>query len=304
MYDLVIIGGGPAGVAAAVYAARKKIKAVLITDIIGGQSAVSNEINNWIGTPSISGVDLAKSLEAHLKSSEIEIDEGDLAVEIKKSDSGFEIKTKNGKSFDSRFILFTAGSKRRKLGIPGEEKFEGRGVVYCATCDAPLFKNKIVAVVGGGNAGLEAAEDLSKYASKIYILQHRDALKADPETIDKIKRDPKIEIILMAEALEVIGGDFVEGLKYENKQTNEIKILKVQGVFVEIGSVPNTDLLKNLVEMDKYGQIIIDSKTQKTSNSSIWAAGDATDGLYKQNNIAVGDAVKAVLNIAAEISKK
>ncbi len=303
MYDLVIIGGGPAGVAAAVYAARKKIKSVLITDIIGGQSVVSEEINNWIGAPSVSGVDLAKSLEAHLKVSEIETDEGDVAVEIERVAAGFEVKTKNGKIFESKYILFTAGSKRRKLGVSGEEKFEGRGVSYCATCDAPLFKNKAVAVVGGGNAGLEAAEDLLKYASKIYILQHRDALKADPETIDKVKNNPKIEIILTAETLEIIGNDFVEAIKYENIPTKEVKTLAVQGVFVEVGSLPNTDLVKNLVELDKYGEIIVDPKTQKTSDSAIWAAGDATDGLYKQNNIAVGDAIKAVLNIAGEISK-
>ena len=289
--------------AGAVYSARKKIKATIITDIVGGQSVVSTEINNWIGSSSISGADLAKSLGDHLRSSGAEIDDGDLVVSVSNSDLGFKIETKNGKVFDARFIFFAAGSKRRKLGVPGENKFEGKGLAYCAICDAPLFKNKIVTVVGGGNAGLEAALDLSLYASKIYILEHKDALKADAETIERVQKDSKIEIITMAEVSEIVGKDFVESVRYKDERANEIKNLDVSGVFVEIGALPNSDLLKNLVDLDEYGEIIVDPKTQKTSNPAIWAAGDATNSLYKQNNIAVGDAIQAILNIADEISK-
>lgn len=303
MYELVIVGGGPAGVAAGVYAARKKIKSLLITDTFGGQSLVSNDIENWIGTKAASGYDLAKMLEEHLRAQEeIEIVNGDLIEKVEKLDGGFRLKTQSGKEFETERILVTSGSRRRHLDVPGGKEFDGRGVSYCATCDAPVFKDKVVAVVGGGNSGLEATIDLLPYASKIYLIHRRETLKGDPVTQEKIKREPKVEIILNAETKEITGSEFVTALKYADKTTGEIKELKLGGVFVEIGSEPNVDFLDDLVKFNVYREVVIDHRTQKTSYPGIWAAGDVTDVLYKQNNSSAGDAIKAVLNIHDEMT--
>ena len=305
MHDLIIIGGGPGGAAAGVYAARKKIKTLLITEEWGGQSLVSADIQNWIGTKSVSGFDFAKMLEDHLRNQEdIEIIEGDVVSAVEKLPSGFKVKTRGGKTFETKYLLITTGSRRRKIGIPGEKEFDGKGVAYCSTCDAPIFKDKTVAVIGGGNAGLEAVLDLLPYASKIYLMEYTDALRGDPITQEAIKKkDGKVAIITMAETLQILGDQFVTGLKYKDRKTGEEKTLNLQGVFVEIGSIPNTDFVKGMMELNKFGEIMVDHKTQKTSVPGIWAVGDVTDVLYKQNNISAGDAVKAILNIYEEINK-
>lgn len=297
MYDLAIIGGGPAGVAAGVYAARKKMKLVLITDSFGGQSLVSADIQNWIGTKSVSGFDWAKMLEEHLRGQEdIDIKEGVLVQKTEKKNEGFVLTLSNGGRVESKTVLVTSGSRRRKLGVPGEKELDGRGVAYCSTCDAPIFKNKTVAVVGGGNAGLEAVIDLLPYASKIYLIVRSDALKGDLVTQEKVKKSDKVEIIYNAETQKILGEQFVTGLQYLDKTGNTLKELKLDGVFVEIGSMPNSDVVKDLVKINQWGEIVVDHKTQRAAEG-IWAAGDVTDVLYKQNNISAGDAVKAVLNI-------
>lgn len=305
MTDLVIIGGGPAGVAAGVYAARKKIKTALVTDSFGGQSLVSADIQNWIGDPSLTGFELAQKLEKHLKAQEdIEIMEGDLVSMIEKIDGGFRVRTKKGTALETKTVLMALGSRRRRLGVPGEDKFEGKGVVFCSTCDAPIFKDKITAVVGGGNAGLEAVRDLLPYAAKIYLVVRSDALKGDPVTQDTVKQSPKVEVIYNAETQEVLGDGFVTGLRYKDNVSGGTKELKLDGVFVEIGSVPNSDLVKDLVQLNERGEIVVDHKTQRASLAGIWAAGDVSDVLYKQNNVSVGDAVKAVLNIYDYLHKE
>ncbi len=313
MTDLVIIGGGPAGVAAGVYAARKKIKTALVTDSFGGQSLVSADIQNWIGDPSLTGFELAQKLEKHLKAQEdIEIAEGDLVSVIEKIDGGFRARTKKGTTLETKTVLMALGSRRRRLGVPGEDKFEGKGVVFCSTCDAPIFKDKITAVVGGGNAGLEAVRDLLPYAAKIYLVVRSDALKGDPVTQDTVKQSPKVEVIYNAETQEVLGDGFVTGLRYKDNVSGPdasagaggMKELKLDGVFVEIGSVPNSDLVKDLVQLNERGEIVVDHKTQRASLAGIWAAGDVSDVLYKQNNVSVGDAVKAVLNIYDYLHKE
>ena len=299
MYDLVIVGGGPAGVAAGVYAARKKIKTLLIAKEFGGQSLVSADIQNWIGVKSLSGLELAQRLEEHLRAQEgIEILDGDSAENVQKLDStGFRVTAKSGKVLETKTALICSGSHHKTLGVPGENKLNGKGVVYCSTCDAPLFGGKTVAVVGAGNAGLEAVRDLFSYASKIYLLVRSDKVKGDPVTLEEVKKNPKLEIKYQAEVREILGENMVTGVKYLDKADNQIKELKLDGVFVEIGSAPNSDLVKDLVQLDQGGQIMVDSKTQISSLAGIWAAGDVTDVLYKQNNISAGDAVKAVLNI-------
>jgi alkyl hydroperoxide reductase subunit F len=306
MYDLIIIGGGPAGISAGIYAARKKMNTLLITDSFGGQSVVSADIQNWVGTPSISGFDLAKSLESHLRAQKgIEIIDDDRVIAAQKKDDGtFSLATKGGKTYEAKCLILVSGSSRRKLGIPGEATFEGKGVVYCSICDAPLFGEKTVAVVGGGNSALESVIDLIPYASKIYLLIRSEVLKGDQVTQEKVKADPKVQIIWNAVAQEVQGKDFVTGLKYQDVKTNEVKELPLDGVFVEIGLVPNSDFVKDLVDRDAYGAVKVDARTQMTSCPGIWAAGDVTDVLYKQNNVSAGDAIKAVLNVYDHLKKQ
>jgi len=304
MYDLIIIGGGPGGVSAGVYAARKKMKTLLITNGFGGQSVVSAGIANWIGTKMISGYDLAKNLEGHLRAQEdIEIIGDDSVVAVKKIAEGFSIATKNGKTFEAKYILLASGSGRKKLGIPGEKELDGKGVVYCSTCDAPIFKNKTAAVVGGGNSALESVMDLLPYASKIYLLVRSDTLKGDPVTQEKIKIHPNVAVIFNAEPQEILGKDFVTGIRYKDTKSGEMKELALDGVFVEIGLAPNSDFAKDLVERNSYGAVIADPKTQATSAAGIWAVGDVTDALYKQNNISAGDGAKAALNIYDNLKK-
>lgn len=297
MYDTVIIGGGPAAVGAAVYAARKKLKTALIAKEFGGQSVVSASIENWIGEPLITGFDLAQKLEKHARAQkEVEIFAGELVTGVSETPGGFSVLMKSGKSFETKTVILASGSRRRRLGVPGESKFEGKGVVFCSTCDAPLFGDKTVAVAGGGNAGLEAVVDLFPYAKKIYLIVRSDTLKGDQITQDEVKKNPKVEIIYNALTREILGDEYVAGLRYHDKVTGEIKDLAVEGVFVEIGAVPNSEIVKGLVEMNAAGEVLIDHKTGATSKPGIWAAGDVTDELYKQNNISVGDAVKAALS--------
>ena len=296
-YDLIIAGGGPAGAAGGVYAARKKMKTLLVAESFGGQSIVSNEIQNWIGTKAVSGLELAGMLEGHLRAQEgLEIEEGERIAGIRDMGDGLEISAESGKKWLTKYLLLATGSRRRKLGIPGEKEMDGKGVAYCSICDAPIFKDKDVAIVGGGNAGLEAVLDSLPYARKIYLLERGEELKGDAVTQEKIGKDPKVQVITRAETLEIIGEQFVSGLRYKDG-SGEIKELAVQGVFVEIGAVPNSDPAKGVAEMNRMGEVVVDHKTQRTSHPRIWAAGDVSDVLYKQNNISAGDAVKAVLNI-------
>ncbi len=304
IYDVVIIGGGPGGIAAGIYAARKKMKALLITDSFGGQSLTSAGIENWIGVKSISGFDLGKALEDHLRAQQgIEIVEGDLVSAVTKKDGGFDVVTKSGKAFETKYVLVASGSRRKKLDIPGEAEFDGKGVVYCSTCDAPIFGGKTVAVVGGGNSALESVLDLLPYASKIYLMVRSEIMRGDPITQEKLKNHPQVEILWNAVPQEVLGKDFVTGIRYKDAKTGEQKELALDGVFVEIGLIPNSDFVKDLVALNEIGHIVVDHKTQQSSCPGIWAAGDVSDVLYDQNNISVGDSIKAALNIYDKVKK-
>jgi len=297
MYDFLIIGGGPAATAAAVYAARKKLKTILITQEWGGQSVVSAGVENWIGTKTVSGPDLGRMFEDHVRAQEdIEIVVPDKVIKVEKANDHFKVLTEKGSSYETRTIFVGSGAHRKKIGVPGEKEFDGKGVSYCSTCDAPIFQGQDVAVIGGGNAGLEAVIDLFPYAKSIKLLEYGDALKGDAVTQDKVKESDKVEIILNAETLEIFGDKFVTGLKYKDRNSADVKKLDLGGVFVEVGSVPNSDIVSDLVETNKYGEIVINSKNARTSVKGIWAAGDVTDDPFKQNNISAGDAVKAALD--------
>ena len=299
LYDLAIIGGGPAGVAAGVYAARKKIKAVLITENFRNQSVVSDNIQNWIGTISISGEDLATSLEKHVKNyaKDIDIREKETVTKLTKdTDDTFKINTSKSE-YSSKTVLITSGSIRRKLTIKGAEKFDGKGITYCATCDGPMFTDMDVVVIGGGNSAFESASQLSSYAKSVTIVQRSD-FRADPITIKKVLSNPKIRGISNVDLLEVKGDKFVTSLLYKDKDTGKEIDLPTNGIFVEIGANPSVAYLENgILKLNEKQEIIVDAKTQKTSELGIWAAGDCTDGLYHQNNIAAGDAIKALEDI-------
>ncbi|PJE73946.1 MAG: hypothetical protein COV01_03875 [Candidatus Taylorbacteria bacterium CG10_big_fil_rev_8_21_14_0_10_41_48] len=299
MYDLAILGGGPAGVAAGVYASRKRLKTVFITKDFQSQSTVSEGIENWIGTVKISGVDFAKNMEEHLRayaSDIVDIRVGEYVTKIDKIGDNFKVQTDNG-SYEARTVLITTGSHRRKLDVPGADKFEHKGITYCASCDGPLFADQDVAVIGGGNAAFESAAQLLAYCRSVTLLNRSDEFKADPVTVKKVLSNPKINALLGAELSEVRGDKFVTGLSYKDKNSGEIKELAVTGIFAEIGSIPTTEFAKEIITLDPYGRILVDPKTQSASDIGVWAAGDCTDGLYHQNNIAAGDAVKALEDI-------
>ncbi|TSC70664.1 MAG: Alkyl hydroperoxide reductase [Parcubacteria group bacterium Gr01-1014_46] len=304
-YDLIIIGGGPAGVSAGVYAARKKLKTLLITPEFGGQSIVSEGIENWIGTVKISGNDLARSFKEHLLAyaGETVTVKEESVKDVKKVDSGFSVETEVEK-YTSKTILIATGSTRRKLDIPGALEFDNKGLTYCASCDGPLFAGQDVVVVGGGNAALETSAQLLAYCKTVTLLNRSDKLKGDEVTIEKLKTHPNFKIILNAVPKEIKGDKFVNGIVYEDAISKETIELKVAAVFVEIGLIPTTYFAKNILELNSIGQIPTDPRNQKTKVPGIWAAGDCTDGLYHQNNIASGDGVRALEDIYMELHTK
>jgi alkyl hydroperoxide reductase subunit F len=297
MYDLIILGGGPAGTAASVYAARKQLKTAIITYEFGGQSIVSELIYNWIGTPEISGAKLADDLKKHTlyyKGPYLDIIEGEKISSINKNDKIFIIKTESGKEYTTKALLIATGSGRRKLEAINADKFEHKGITYCASCDGPLFQDQDVIVVGGGNAAFETSLQLLAYCKSVTLIHRSTEFRADEITIKKIQENPKFKIITNAEITKVEGEQFVSSLTYKDKLTGIENTIPSTGIFVEIGQTPNTDFVKDLIPLDQIGKIIVDPMTQMTQIEGIWAAGDCTNGKYHQNNIATGDAIKAL----------
>jgi len=309
MHDLAIIGGGPAGVAAGVYASRKNLKTIVVAHEIGGQSTVSPEVQNWIGTIAISGIDLAKALKAHLKAyagEYVDIKEGACATKVEKAggsvgagsaNNGFTITTDKGDSYTAKTVLVASGAYRRELEVPGAKEYDQKGLTYCASCDGPLFTGKDVVVIGGGNAGFETAAQLLAYTKSVTLLHRSEEFKADPVTVKKVLANPKMTAIKNAQTAEIKGEKMVNGITYKDKNTGKTHDLVIEGVFVEIGLVPSTGYIQDLVDVDDYKRIKVDARSQQTSMKGVWAAGDCTDELYHQNNIAAGDAVKALEDI-------
>ena len=301
MYELAIVGGGPAGAAAAIYAARKRIKTVFITSEWGGQSNVSLEIQNWIGTPNITGSDLAKSLREHVdmyKGEWLDIVSPAFAVSLSPHDDHVEITLKDGTSYEAKTVLITTGANRRKLEIPGAAEYDQKGLTYCASCDGPLFAGKDVVVIGGGNAGFETALQLLAYVKSVTLLHRGAEFKADKISVDAATAYPNMRAITNAAPIAIEGAQFVAGVRWKDTKSGKEELLPVEGIFVEIGLIPNTAWLEGSgIELNEVKQIKVDPRTQRTSHPRIWAAGDVTDGLYHQNNIAAGDAVKALEDI-------
>ncbi len=307
MYELTIIGGGPAGTAAGVYASRKQLKTLFVTKDWGGQSTVSTDIQNWIGTPSISGQKLAESLRQHLETYAgiyVDIKGNSLVSKIEKTEEGYKIHLDNGEIHDTKTILVASGSQRRKLEAKGADIFEHKGLTYCASCDGPMFSGQDVVVVGGGNAAFETAAQLLAYTKSVTLLQRGDSYKADPVTVEKVLAHPNMRGILNIEVQEIVGDNFVSGLTYLDTTTNTLETLSATGIFVEIGMLPNTEYLKDIVSLDEYNRVTIDPWNQKTSAEGIWAAGDCTNVHYHQNNIAAGDAVRALEDIYVTLKTK
>lgn len=307
MYDLIIIGGGPAGVSAGVYAARKRLHTLFITADWGGQSIVSEDIQNWIGTPSIPGSKLASDLRGHLESYAgdiLTVLSGKTATDLQKLPDGtFQATTNDGATHTGRAILIASGSGRRKLTIPGAAEFEHKGLTYCASCDGPLFSGQDVVVIGGGNAGFESAAQLLAYCKSVTLIHHSDTFKADAITVEKVQAHPNMTIIKNAEPVRIEGEKFVKSITYKNAVGEEVT-LSTAGIFVEIGMIPNTDYAKNAVALDAYGRVEIDPWTQATAIAGIWAAGDCTNVKYHQNNIAAGDAVRALEDIYVHLKTR
>src|SRR3989344_5007448 len=305
MFDLAIIGGGPARVGAGPFSVPKRLKTILITKCFRGQSTESQGIENWIGWKSIPGVEFGKMLEEHLRhyaGEFVEIDLGNKVKKISGASGNFQIETEKGKAYSAKTVLVATGSTRRKLDIPGAKEFENKGISYCASCDGPVFAGQDVAVIGGGNAAFETAAQLLNYANSVTLLNRSNAFKADPSTVEKVLSHPKMKSVMDAAPKEIRGDKFVNTLIYQNADGEHE--LKVSGIFVEIGLVPTTYFAEGLVDMNKIGQIVVDPKTQLTSAAGVWAAGDSTDGLYHQNNIAAGDAVKALEDIYLHLHAK
>lgn len=291
IYDLIIIGAGPAGITASVYAARKRIDFIVISMDIGGQTAWSGDIENYTGYQFITGPDLTHKFQEHMQQYNVELKKPEEALDIKKIDNKIIVTTKKG-SYESKTAIIASGKRSRELNVPGEKEFKNKGLTYCATCDAPLFSKKDAAVIGGGNSGLDAALQLEKIANKIYLINVAPNLTGDPIMQEKVKTSKKITILNNTQVTAVLGNKFVGAI---NVKTNDgEKNLPVQGVFVEIGLIPNSGFAK-IIEKNEFGEIKVDN-FNRTNIPGIFAAGDVTDVPEKQIIIAAGEGSKAALS--------
>ncbi len=313
IFDTVIIGGGPAGAIAGVYAARKKLKTLIITKDFGGQSVVSDTIENWPGEIEIKGSLLAKKIAdqvKHYKSDNFVIKEYTTVKKIEETNQTinnkkiFLVTDSNENQYLTKTVLIATGAQRRKLPAKNADIFEHKGLTYCASCDGPMFTNKDVVVIGGGNSAFESASQLVAYTKSVTILQRDKNFIAEPTMQEAVLKNPKVTGITGVNVTEILGDNFVTGLKYEEIETKKEHELKVDGIFVEIGLIPATSFVENdFIEKNKYGQITINHQTCQTSKQGIWAAGDCTDIIYRQNTIALGDATKAIEDLYQYLQK-
>lgn len=295
--DVTIIGGGPAGVAAAIYTARKGLKVTIVADRIGGQVKDTQSIENLISVPLTTGTELSANFEKHLKEYDITIKEHVSVRELAETeDEKYTVHLNTGEQFETRSIILATGAQWRKLNVPGEEEYVGSGVAYCAHCDGPFFKGKKIAVVGGGNSGVEAALDLAGIVEHVTVVEFADDLKADQVLIDKAKSKDNIDFITSAATKEIKATNGkVSSILYEDRATGETKELDLSAVFVQIGLVPNSDFVKDFVDVNRFGEIEIDEAC-KTNRKGVFAAGDVTTVPFKQINIAMGEGSKAALS--------
>jgi thioredoxin-disulfide reductase len=289
MYDLVIVGAGPAGMTSAIYSARQKLKTLIISKNFGGQMAQKAvEIENYPGFEKITGFDLISKMESQVKNVDVVREK---VIEVKKENDTFFLKTEGDKVFQSKVVIIATGAEPRRLNVLGEANYLGRGVSYCSTCDGPLFKNKEVAIIGGGDAGFETAIFMKNYASKIYILEQEESVKA---SIDNQKKASGIEVITSARLKEIKGDNFVNQIVFE--LSGKEKTLDVKGVFIQAGYIPETSFLGDLVELNEKKEIIVNFETFETKTKGLFAVGDVNCGKVKQIVVACGQGATAVIH--------
>ena len=294
LFDVLVIGGGPAGASAAIYAARKGLNTGVLAERFGGQVADTVGIENFISVKETEGPKLVANLEAHVRHYEVDIMNNQKAVKLSQGEQ-LQVELANGATLKAKTVILSTGARWREMNVPGEKEYRGRGVAYCPHCDGPLFKGKRVAVIGGGNSGIEAAIDLAGIVAHVTVLEFDSKLRADAVLVNKANSMGNIDIITMAQTTEVLGnGQKVVGLTYKDRTTDEIKQLDLDGIFVQIGLVPNTEWLRGAVELTNRGEIIIDSHGA-TSMKGVYAAGDATNTPFKQIIIAMGSGATASL---------
>jgi alkyl hydroperoxide reductase subunit F len=292
-YDLIIIGAGPAGMTAGVYAARKQIDTLIITQDIGGQALWSSGIENYLGYIYITGVELVQKFEEHLHTFDIKLDYAKVTA-LSRANDTFEVDTEDGRRFAGRTVIIGTGKSPRLLNVPGEKEFTGKGVAYCSTCDGPLFAGMDVAVVGGGNSGLDAVAQMMKICPKVYLIEVEDELRADEVMREQARAAENVEILTGSAVKEIRGDAFVHSIIVENVHSGETRTLDVKGVFVEVGLAPNTGFVKDTIRLNEWGEIPVDCGA-RTGVPGLYAAGDATDVPQKQIICAAGDGAKAAL---------
>jgi len=292
VHDVIIIGAGPAGLSAGVYCARKMLDTLVISYNVGGQAAWSWEVENYLGYQLITGAELVERFRDHLENFQVELLEGRNVTSLRQEGESFLVSTDRGEGFAARAVIAASGKVPRKLDVPGEEEFRGRGVAYCSTCDAPLFRHKKVAVVGGGNSAVDAALQLSQIAEKVYLMTIEESLDGDEIRRRQVMESPNVAILTECRVTAIRGDRFVG--EVEVLQGGNRKSLPVEGVFVEIGSIPSTGYLPPEVRLNELGEVVIDSNN-RTSLPGLFAAGDVTDVMEKQIIIAAGEGAKAAL---------
>ncbi|EOT44421.1 alkyl hydroperoxide reductase subunit F [Enterococcus columbae] len=293
IFDVLVVGGGPAGASAAIYAARKGIKTGMLVETFGGQVMETVGIENMIGTPYTEGPQLMAQVEQHVKAYPVDIMKGQRAKDIRKNDL-LEVELENGAVLQAKSIVLALGAKWRNINVPGEDAFRNKGVTYCPHCDGPLFTNKKVAVIGGGNSGIEAAIDLAGLAEHVYVLEFLPELKADQVLQDRLAQLKNVTVLKNVATKEIVGNDEVEGIIYTDRADNSEHRIDLAGVFVQIGLVPNTNWLPETIQTTDRGEIIVDKHGQ-TSLAGVFAAGDCTDSAYKQIIISMGSGATAAL---------
>ena len=294
MYDLIIIGAGPAGMTAAIYAVRREMKTLIIGREVGGQMVWANEIENYPGFAKIGSFELIDKIKRQVLDFGAELKEDEVKKIERTSEGNFILYT-NKETFETKTVLIAMGLSPRRLAVPGEEEFNGKGVSYCANCDGPFYRDKSVAVIGGGNSALDAAEVMSKIANKVYLINRSETFKAFDSLVAEVKSRNNIEIIFDTDVQDIIGGQKVEKIKIVNFKTKEERDITLDGVFVEVGRIASTDLVAEFVERNDKNQIIINDKAE-TKTPGLFAAGDVTNCEFKQITIAMGQATTAALS--------
>lgn len=293
------MGGGPAAMTAAVYLARKNIRLIVVSKDIGGQVNWTSAVENYMGFRMVEGSDLMAKFHSQMSELKVPVNENETVVSAAGENDNFIVTAESGKKYLSKTILIATGKKPRPLNVPGEKKLVGRGVAYCATCDAPLFRDAEVAVVGGGNSALASVSDLISYASKIYLFNDTEKLTADAVMADKAEKSGKVEVFNSSRVTEIRGEKSVEGISAEISGVK--RKFSVRGIFIEIGLVPNTQFIGSFLKLNKQGEIMINSRNE-TDIRGVFAAGDVTDVPEKQIIVAAGEGAKAALSLTRHLN--